>query len=160
MTKAIWIAVFLMIGGIIAVVGGCDIGDVVKVDTPVIVQQNHGHPAKMSLNESIDAYDAWTAEVKLEGQQWRRQIEEGEEVAAFIGNITLQAVNDLGPTVAGIPVYGGILSAGLGIVGLFVRRPGDVSAKAVTKEKEASFNKGQQIAAGIASIALKDKTDG
>jgi len=52
--------------------------------------------------------------------------------------LTLSALDQIGPTVAGIPMLGPALPAMTGLVGLFL------GTGRLRKEKESSFNKGMK----------------
>ncbi|MBX3364012.1 MAG: hypothetical protein KF866_04535 [Phycisphaeraceae bacterium] len=120
----------------LAACAGFDLGDVVKVRTPNAIQQTTGLPARVSLNEAEAEYRAWFENVQRTGAQWKASIERAGEIRGLLGQLTLSALDDVGPTLAGVPVVGPALPALTGIVGLFI------GSGRLRKEKEASFNKG------------------
>lgn len=115
---------------------GFDLGDVVKVKTPSGIQQTRGLPRTTTLNEAEAEYRAWFEDTQRVGAQWKASIERGGEIRGLLGQITLSALDDFGPTLAGVPIAGPALPALTGLAGLFI------GAGRLRKEKEASFNKG------------------
>jgi len=120
----------------LAACAGFDLGDVVKVRTPNAIQQTTGLSARVSLNEAEAEYRAWFESVQRTGAQWKASIERAGEIRGLLGQLTLSALDEVGPTLAGVPVVGPALPALTGIVGLFI------GSGRLRKEKEASFNKG------------------
>jgi len=115
---------------------GFDLGDVVKVKTPNEIQQTRGLPSTTSLNEAETEYRAWFDDVQRTGAQWKASIDRGGEIRGLLGQLTLTALDDIGPSLAGVPIAGPALPALTGLAGLFI------GAGRLRKEKEASFNKG------------------
>jgi len=126
----------VMVAMALGACAGFDLGDVVKVRTPNEIQQTRGLPASTSLNEAEAEYQAWFEDVQRTGAQWKARIERGGEIRGLLGQLSLTALSDLGPTLAGVPVAGPALPALTGLAGLFL------GAGRLRKEKEASFNKG------------------
>jgi len=120
----------------LAACAGFDLGDVVKVKTPNEIQQTRGLPRSVTLNEAEAEYRAWFDDVQRTGAHWKASIERGGEIRGLLGQLTLTALDDVGPALAGIPIAGPALPALTGLAGLFV------GAGRLRKEKEASFNKG------------------
>ncbi len=120
----------------LAACAGFDLGDVVKVKTPNEIQQTRGLPRATTLNEAEAEYQAWFEDVQRTGAQWKASIERGGEIRGLLGQLTLSALDEVGPTLAGVPVAGPALPALTGLVGLFI------GAGRLRNEKEASFNKG------------------
>jgi hypothetical protein len=115
---------------------GFDLGDLVRVKTPNAIQQQTGLPSSTTLNEAEAEYQAWFADVKRSGSQWKTNIERGNEIRGLLNQVTLSALDGIGPTLGGIPVLGPALPAITGLLGLFL------GTGKLRKEKEASFNKG------------------
>lgn len=126
----------VMIALALAACAGFDLGDIIKVRTPHEIQQTTGLPFRVSLNEAEAEYRAWFEDVQRTGAQWKASIERAGEIRGLLGQLTLNALDDVGPTLAGLPVVGPALPALTGIVGLFI------GSGRLRKEKEASFNKG------------------
>jgi hypothetical protein len=122
----------------LAACAGFDLGDVVRVQTPNAIQVQTGLPSSTTLNEAEAEYQAWFADVKRSGSQWKTNIERGNEIRGLLNQVTLSALDDVGPTLAGIPVLGPALPAVTGLLGLFL------GTGKLRKEKEASFNKGME----------------
>lgn len=128
-----------MLSIVLASCAGLDLGDVVKVRTPNEIQQVRGLPRTTTLNEAEAEYRAWLEDVQRTGAQWRASIERAGEIRGLLGQLTLSALDEVGPTIAGVPVVGPALPALTGIVGLFI------GASRLRKEKEASYNKGLKV---------------
>jgi hypothetical protein len=126
----------LMLAIALAACAGFDLGDIVQVRTPASIQQTTGLPARTSLNEAEAEYRAWLENVQRVGAQWKASIARGNDVRTLLGQLTLSALDQVGPTLAGVPVAGPALPALTGLIGLFI------GAGRLRKEKEASFNKG------------------
>ncbi len=56
---------------LIAVISGCDLGDLLQAKTPQAIQQSAGMPSSMSLNEAESEYRVWFASVSESGARWR-----------------------------------------------------------------------------------------
>ena len=146
-TKSIIFAVILvMVSIVVAACAGFDFGDAVRVRTPARIQQTAGLPASLSLNESQDEYEAWYAEVQRTGTRWMANIEKANQVKTMLSQLTLQTLDTVGPTVAGIPALGPALPIIAGIIGLSFKRPGDVKKDVLHREKQDSFNAGLKAA--------------
>ena len=120
----------------LAACAGFDLGDVVKVRTPNEIQQTRGLPGTTSLNEAEVEYRAWFDDAQRTGAQWKASIDRGGEIRGLLGQLTLTALDDIGPSLAGLPIAGPAVPALTGLAGLFI------GAGRLRKEKEASFNKG------------------
>jgi hypothetical protein len=136
----------IVVGAIIlaaasATLSGCDLGDILQVQTPSGIQQDTGLPGSMSLNEAEQEYRLELERQKTHMLAWRDNIEGSNTVRGIISQLALQQLNDLGPMVGGVPVVGPLLLGALPIAGLFVRRPGDKSGTEVeqlTRAEHAS----------------------
>jgi len=126
----------VMLGLALAACAGFDLGDIVKVKTPNAIQQTTGLSSRVSLNDAEAEYRAWFEDVQRTGAQWKASIERAGEIRGLLGQLTLSALDEVGPALAGVPVVGPALPALTGIVGLFI------GSGRLRKEKEASFNKG------------------
>jgi hypothetical protein len=132
----VYIAALLLLALALASCAGLDLGDIIKVRTPNAVQQTTGLSSTLSLNEAETEYQNWFNQTQITGAQWKANIQRAGEVRGLLGQLTLSALDTVGPTVAGVPVLGPALPALTGIVGLFI------GSARLRKEKEASFNKG------------------
>jgi len=132
----VYLTALALLALVLASCAGFDLGDLVKVKTPNAIQQTTGLPRALSLNEAETEYQNWFNEVQTTGAQWKASIEKAGEIRGLLGQLTLSALDTVGPTVAGLPVLGPALPALTGIVGLFI------GSGRLRKEKEASFNKG------------------
>ena len=132
----VYLVGLLLLALVLASCAGFDLGDIVKVKTPNNIQQTTGLPATLSLNEAETEYQNWFNQTQTTGAQWKGNIEKAGELRGLFGQLTLSALDTVGPTVAGLPVLGPALPALTGIVGLFI------GSGRLRKEKEASFNKG------------------
>ncbi len=115
---------------------GCDMGDMIHVKTPNTIQQQTGLASTISLNEAESEYQLWYQHMQTAGSQWKSNIEHANEIRNMVNQLSLSALDEIGPTVAGVPVLGPMLPAASGLLGLFL------GSGKLRKEKEASFNKG------------------
>ena len=107
-----------------------------KVKTPNAIQQTIGLASTVTLNEAEAEYRGWYENVQRTGAQWKASIERGNEVRGLLNQLTLSALNQIGPSLVGVPILGPALPALAGLAGLFL------GTGRLRKEKEASFNKG------------------
>jgi len=142
----VYFGALILLALVLASCAGLDLGDIVKVKTPNTIQQTTGLPSTMSLNEAEVEYQNWFGQTQTTGAQWKSNIEKAGEIRGLLGQLTLSALDSVGPTVAGLPVLGPALPALTGIVGLFI------GAGRLRKEKEASFNKGMQRVREITAV--------
>jgi hypothetical protein len=140
----VYLAGLALLALVLASCAGLDLGDLVKVKTPNAIQQTTGLRATLSLNEAEAEYQNWFNQTQAIGAQWKGNIERAGEVRGLLGQLTLSALDTVGPTVAGLPVLGPALPALTGIVGLFI------GSGRLRKEKEASFNKGLETGRDMA----------
>ncbi len=115
---------------------GCDMGDMIHVKTPNTIQQQTGLASTISLNEAESEYQLWYQHIQTAGSQWKSNIEHANEIRNMVNQLSLSALDEIGPTVAGVPVLGPMLPAASGLLGLFL------GSGKLRKEKEDSFNKG------------------
>ena len=137
------ILAMLALSAIVASFAGCDLGDMLRVKTPVAIQQSTGLPASLPLNEAEAEYRTWTASVKEQGARWKENLERSNEIRGMLSQLTLSAFDTIGPTLGGIPVLAPVLPAATGLLMYFL------GAGKLRKEKEASFNAGQKKAAEL-----------
>jgi hypothetical protein len=140
----VYLAGLALLALVLASCAGLDLGDLVKVKTPNAIQQTTGLRATLSLNEAEAEYQNWFNQTQAIGAQWKGNIARAGEVRGLLGQLTLSALDTVGPTVAGVPVLGPALPALTGIVGLFI------GSGRLRKEKEASFNKGLETGRDMA----------
>jgi hypothetical protein len=134
--QTIFVFVLILVVAGLASCAGMNLGDIVQVRTPNSVQQTTGLPSRTSLNEAVVEYQAWFEDVQRTGAQWKGNIERANEMRGMLSQLTLAALDDLGPTLAGVPMLGPLLPAATGLIGLFL------GVGRLRQEKEASFNKG------------------
>jgi hypothetical protein len=115
---------------------GCDMGDMIHVKTPNTIQQQTGLASNITLNEAESEYQLWYQHMQTAGSQWKSNIEHANEIRNMVNQLSLSALDEIGPTVAGVPVLGPMLPAASGLLGLFL------GSGKLRKEKEDSFNKG------------------
>lgn len=131
--KPAWVMVVAMAVAVAAMVaGGCGM----PVRTPLPAQRTQQLPASLPLAEAKAQYEVWLQQVRQTGAQWQGEIERVAEIENLLGQLTLSALNEFGPSVAGVPVLGPVMPLITGIVGLMV------GGRRLHEEKEASFNKG------------------
>jgi hypothetical protein len=147
----VWAVIAILLIGLgLSALAGCNVGDIVKSRIPVAVQKSEGLPSQLSHNESQVEYEKWLHDVESDSQQWRANLERSEQIAGLLGNLTLSALDSVGPVIAGIPVGGALLPVLTGLAALFVKRPGDVSTAKLSQEKQDSYNAGIKRAASLA----------
>ncbi len=144
--RTIFIVVLLLIGGSWATARGFDLGDIIETKTPIELRQTEGFPKKLSLNDSRIQYKIWLIKVQRIGEQWRSDIEGGEQVLGFLNNLTMQAMEYVGPTIAGIPIIGPLMLPLAGLIGIGIKRRGDITPAQLQAEKEGSYAKGREDA--------------
>ena len=162
-TQLIYAGVLVTVVLLLAACAGFELGDFIQTDVPIVVQKTHGLPEHMTLNAGTEEYQAWFAETQRVGVQWQNSLERGNQVRNLLSQITLRALDQIGPTIAGVPVLGPLLPALTGLLGMFlIKRPGDVSKDALakekdawTKEKEAAYNKALEVGADL--VGTTDK---
>ncbi len=130
----LFVITFLVLG--LLSFAGCDMGDMIHVKTPNTIQQQTGLASNISLNEAESEYQLWYQHMQTAGSQWKSNIEHANEIRNMVNQLSLSALDEIGPTVAGVPILGPMLPAASGLLGLFL------GSGKLRKEKEASFNKG------------------
>jgi hypothetical protein len=130
----LFVITFLVLG--LLSFAGCDMGDMIHVKTPNTIQQQTGLASNISLNEAESEYQLWYQHMQTAGSQWKSNIEHANEIRNMVNQLSLSALDEIGPTVAGVPVLGPMLPAASGLLGLFL------GSGKLRKEKEDSFNKG------------------
>lgn len=140
---ALYVVLFLLLGAVLASCTAFDLGDLVKVGTPESVQRSEGLSATLSLNDAEHEYRKYFENVQADLVRWRSEIERADQVAGMIGQLTLNALDQAGPMIAGVPVLGSSLPVVAGLVGLALGRGN------LRKEKEKSYNAGQLKASDI-----------
>lgn len=144
----VYLGALILLALVLASCAGLDLGDIVKVKTPNAIQQTTGLPSTLSLNEAEVEYQNWFNLTQTTGVggavEGQHRAPKAGEIRGLLGQLTLSALDTVGPTVAGLPVLGPALPALTGIVGLFI------GSGRLRKEKEASFNKGLEKGSTIA----------
>ncbi len=129
-------AVLVLLAAAMASIAGCNLGDFIKAKTPNGIQRTQGLPSTLSVNEAESEYQAWYQDVQRLGAEWKANIEQANEIRSLLSQLTLSAMNDVGPVLAGVPVLGPAVPLLTGLGGIFF------GLGKLRKEKEASFNKG------------------
>lgn len=102
----VYLGALILLALVLASCAGLDLGDIVKVKTPNTIQQTTGLPSTLSLNEAEVEYQNWFNLTQTTGAQWKGNIEKAGEIRGLLGQLTLSALDTVGPTVAGLPVLG------------------------------------------------------
>jgi hypothetical protein len=135
----VWVGVLAIITAIMVSMSGCELGDFIHVKTPTGIQQTYGYPPSLTLNEWEGEFQKWQDGVRADGQMWVERGASARAVKSAVSSILMQGMEQ-GSGLLGtaapwlVPFLPGILGLG----GLFLRRPGDVTPK----EKEKAYNKG------------------
>jgi len=141
-----WIAIFIIfIVG--TVLPGC-IGQIIDAPPPQGAEARN-LDTDMKLDESIRAYNAYVRQENAFMESWAANIQEAEDKAAQWAGVFSQLTSPEALTAYGLNPASGAITAALFGAGLFFRRPGDVSQQTLAKEKEDSFNYGQERAKEI-----------
>lgn len=148
-TIAIGAAVLVAV--VLSACASLDYGDLIRVRVPNEIQQQTGLPSTTTLNEAEAEYQAWFEDVQRNGANWKNDIERASELRAVFGQLTLGALNEVGPQVAGIPVLGAAAPSLLMLATYWL----GVAGK--SREKEKSYNKGQETGAKMALDAATTK---
>ncbi len=144
------LAVFVVAGFLLSM-QGCDPGNMFTARIPNDVQLKVGAPPRATLNECEVFLTTYRDAIKRDydkhvamGQLFAASISDGWELAGFF-----QAATNLGIKTLATGGFGGLpagalgLSALAGLAGLLMKGPG------TSKEKQKSFNKGQQQALAL-----------
>ena len=131
-------------------VTGC-MRDLIKVDTPPAAVEE-GYPASIPLSEVDVSIEAYTMDKQNVIMTWTASKEVGEEKARYWSSMLGAVISPEGLTALGINPAGGAAASLLYFFGLMTRKPGDVSPAKLAKEKEDSFNYGQDRAKEIRSV--------
>lgn len=115
---------------------GCDMGDIIKVDTPVSLQRQGIEP-KMTLNNAVYEYESWYSNVQRDGAEWRQRIDRGNEIAGLLQSLALGYVDEYSAALGPASLFV------TGLTGLFLGRAG------TRREKEKSYAKGAEDAVAI-----------
>lgn len=129
MKIATTVIVAVMLSAAIATFTGCDIGDVIQTRTPESIQRTTGLSASLPLNEASDEFEVWLDQTRVSATRWRANIERSDRIADMVGQFALTSLDDIGPSLAGVPVLGPALPLLAGLAGLFTRRPGDMQKR-------------------------------
>ena len=136
------IASAALVGGL----AGCDFGDLIRVQTPRNIQRTEALPTSMTLNDSREEYENWINAARNDSMRWRANIERADELNDLFAGFVLQGLEDVGPSIAGIPMASTLLPLLTGGVGLFLRRPGDKTQKDVDEAWDEAFEAGKGAA--------------
>lgn len=157
-THVAYVFVLLLISMSIAACAGLDMGNLIKVETPPDVSKAHGVPSRTSLNDAEHEYAAWLDDTQRNAERWRTNIERGNEIRGVLSQLTLQALDSVGPTLAGVPVLGPALPALTGLAGLFLGVGNRLRREQqLRKEKEDSYNAGIAKGKELNALAKDDR---
>lgn len=132
----VWVGLLVLIAGFMGACAGFDMGDLVRVETPVQVQREKGLPKSLTFNQAQTEYEQWLSGVQATGAQWKGDLEDADYIVGALSQLGLQQLNELGPTLAGVPVLGPSSTVLLGIAGYAFGQ------RNKRKEKEKSYNAG------------------
>lgn len=141
-----------------AAIAGCSLADIVKSDLPATVRNDPevaGLPPRPSHNESMAAYTVWCATRAAERQQWEANLQKSGELIGAVQAFGNTALEQIVPSLAGLP-FGGLAIGALTFgAGLFLNKPG--AAKAAQAAIDAAYDEGvkvggEKVAAGVAAV--------
>lgn len=141
-----WITLFgIFIVG--TVLPGC-LGQIIDAPPPQGAE-SRGISTDLKLDQSIRQYNAYVRQENAFMESWAANIQEAEDKAAQWAGVFSQFTSPEALASYGLNPASGAITAALFGAGLFFRRPGDVDQKTLAKEKEDSFNYGQDRAKEI-----------
>ena len=158
----ICITALLVAIGIVSAMQGCNLASTVKVDVPqyvktAIAETPEDIDREYSLAEIDGVVYQWNHYIEINTERLQVAIDDANERYAFLSimaNIGLDAVSAEASNIPG----GALLLSGLSLIsGLFLKRPGEDAR--VSKEKQASYNKGLEVGAAIVSKPVEKPTD-
>ena len=129
-----------VVAGVLALLQGCDLGSLVKVDVPAPVSEAVGLPESVSYSNAEAAWNEWKLFVQINSDRMATEIEAGRErfeLLQSVANTGLEALSENASLVPGGGLLVGVLG---GVGGLFIRRPGD--AKKAQAERAQAFQHG------------------
>ena len=129
-----------VVAGVLALLQGCDLGSLVKVDVPAPVSEAVGLPESVSYSNAEAAWNEWKLFVQINSDRMATAIEAGRErfeLLHSVANTGLEALSENASLVPGGGLLVGVLG---GVGGLFIRRPGD--AKKAQAERAQAFQHG------------------
>lgn len=135
-----FIGLAVVVAGVLALLQGCDLGSLVKVDVPAPVSDAIGLPESVSYANAESAWNEWKLFVQINSDRLASEIEAGRErfeLLQSVANTGLEALSENASLFPGGGLLVGVLG---GVGGLFIRRPGD--AKKAQAEKKQAFNHG------------------
>jgi len=142
-----WIVSIIITFGIITtVLNGCNLESMVEVKVPPAVKTAINIPPNdfVSLEDADAAWTDWLAYVNSNTKKFESAIHTANERYAVIKQITDIGMASLNTAAPGIPGGTVLLSVASLLGGLFLKRPGEDAR--VASEKEASYNKGMEVA--------------
>jgi hypothetical protein len=128
----------VVVGLVVAGIQGCQLADIIKVKTPVPIQQSDGLPAKLPLSQARGEYLSWRAETQRSDAEWRESIDGGEEFVGLLEGVGMTALQEFSP-LAGPAALPALLLGGY-FFGNSNKR----------KNKEASYNAGLEKGKSLA----------
>ena len=144
MNKKAWffIGLAVVVGGVLALLQGCDLGSLVKVDVPSPVSEAIGLPESVSYSNAEAAWNEWKLFVQINSDRMAAEIKAGRErfeLLQSVANTGLEALTENASLVPGGGLLVGVLG---GVGGLFIRRPGD--KKREVEAVKAAFEHGKK----------------
>ena len=137
------LAIAIAMALLVAAIQGCQLADIIKVKTPVQVQQSDGLPAKLPLSQARGEYQAWRADVKRSDSEWRESLEGGENFVGLLEGVGMTALQEFSP-LAGPAALPALLLGGY-FFGNSNKR----------KNKEASYNAGLERGKSLAREVIE-----
>ena len=126
--------------GLMMLVQGCDLQQMIKFDIPGGVQSAANLPEEESIANADYVWQQWEGWVNSNSEKLARNIEDSKARIAMIENLTSMGVGALGEVSGAFP-GGAVAFSGLSLLaGWFLKRPGET--KEVAKQKEQSYNAG------------------
>jgi hypothetical protein len=144
----------LSIVGVLWVMSGCSLGDLIQVEVPRDVAKAIGTPSSIKLSQSDQAWEDWTAYVEKGSRQFSDNIADANYTFGVIQAFAQTGIEAGSTAALGLGPGGALIGTLLAFGGgLMLKKPGTDTT--VRKEKEDSYNKGVEIGKRLAEEALR-----
>jgi hypothetical protein len=132
----------LLVGAFVAL-QGCSVDRLIRVKTPIAVQETYRLPETLPLDDAQDEYRRSLREAEAMFPAWQENIEEAQAWKAYLSGLTLQGVD-------AFVGYTGLGYLGLPLAGLAGLLFGQGRLR---KNKEKSYNAGIELGKRMAQEA-------
>lgn len=135
---ALAITLFVVLG--LAACTSFDLGDVIRAETPIEIQQSEGLPSRLTVNRAQEQFKAWHEDQVRVAATWKGEIERQAELVGMLNQIGLQGISEYGPQIFGsFPVLGPIVPGLVGLATFVAGRGSGRKKERQEKDKEISL---------------------